>query len=281
MKQVQNQNESELESSMHRPPIFDEPAAREDLKISLIIPIYNEGKHLERFLKWIDEAELPIKKELVIIDDCSKDDSYLIAKNFEFSSDVKLIAQERNQGKGAAIRRGLNEASGDIICVQDADFEYDVKDLPKLLEPLLEGQADVVYGSRFQRGGGQVHRTFHYLVNRFLTMLSNLLSGLYLSDMETCYKLFRAEIIKNVNLESNRFGFEPEVTAKIARLKIRVSELPVSYFPRNYIEGKKITWKDGLAALKHIFVYNCVANKKLFFKDTLPEKYIPQGGNWL
>ena len=162
----------------------------------------------------------------------------------------------------------------------DADFEYDPAEIPMLLEPIRAGKADVVFGSRFKLGA-QVHRTFHYLINRFLTVLSNLLSGLYLSDMETCYKFFRAEIIQHIVLESNRFGFEPEVTAKVARLKLRVMELPISYFPRNYIEGKKINWKDGVAAVFHIVRFNLLSSPKESFLPSLPQQFVPKGTQWL
>ncbi len=189
---------------------------------------------------------------------------------------MNILTQPINQGKGAALQRGFEEAVGDWIVVQDADFEYDPQDLKILLVPVLEGKADVVFGSRFKKSGTQVHRTFHYLVNRFLTMLSNALSGLYLTDMETCYKLSRGEILKNVILESRRFGFEPEVTAKIARLKVRVHEIGISYFPRNYMEGKKITWKDGVAALWHLAYFNLFADKTKFFRPSLPSHYLPR-----
>lgn len=260
---------------------FDSKTLYQNMKCSLVIPIYNEQDHLYEFLRSIDTLQIPTEKELIFVDDCSKDDSFQILSNFPFQSNVLIFQQEKNMGKGAALRRGISEATGDVIGIQDADFEYDMREIPTLLVPFVEGKADVVYGSRFKKGGNQVHRTFHYLVNRFLTILSNLLSGLYLSDMETCYKFFKAEIIKNVHLESNRFGFEPEITAKIARLKIHVLEFPISYFPRNYIEGKKITWKDGIAALRHIVYFNSFANKRKFFKSELPEKYIPKTGNWL
>lgn len=248
--------------------------------VSLIIPVYNEADHLEQFLLAVDRLELPIEKELVIIDDRSSDNSAEIVRNFKFGSKVTFLIQEVNSGKGAAIRRGIEAASGDIIGVQDADFEYELSDIPQLLIPIIEGKADVVYGSRFKKTGYQVHRTFHYLVNRALTMLSNLLSGLYLSDMETCYKFFRGDIIKNIRLESNRFGFEPEITAKIARLQLRVLEIPILYFPRNYLQGKKITWKDGVAAVRHIVYYNFWATKGCFKAD-MPAKYLPSGGLWL
>jgi glycosyltransferase involved in cell wall biosynthesis len=251
------------------------------MKISLVIPVYNEEGHLQEFLEKVDKLSFSIEKELVIIDDCSKDNSYSIISGFSFQTPVVIYKQEKNRGKGAAIRKGFELSTGNFIAVQDADFEYDMEELPKLFQPLIEQKADVVYGSRFKKGVHQVHRTFHYLVNRILTIISNILSGLYLSDMETCYKLFRSDIIRNLILKSDRFGFEPEVTAKIARLKVRVMEFPISYYPRNYIEGKKITWKDGIAALYHIVYFNKFQSNKKCFKETLPEKYIPKGKQWL
>ena len=251
------------------------------MKVSLITPIYNEESHLKDFLEKIDSLQLPLEKELIFVDDCSRDSSYEVLKAFPFKSNVKIYKHEKNQGKGAALRKGIEVASGDIIGIQDADFEYDMDDISSILVPFIKGKADVVFGSRYRPENHQVHRTFHFLINKFLTLLSNLLSGLYLSDMETCYKFFKSEIIKNINLESNRFGFEPEVTAKIARLKIRILEIPISYYPRSYIEGKKITWKDGIAAVKHIIFYNIFRSKNKFFKKELPNSYIPNGGNWL
>lgn len=251
------------------------------LTVSLIVPIYNEEVHLKEFLEKLDSLQLPANKEIVFIDDKSKDNSLAILQNFSFKSNVKIIPKPKNEGKGAALRTGIDEATGDIIAIQDADFEYDMQELPFLLQPFLDDKADVVYGSRFKKETRQVHRTFHYLVNRILTLISNILSGLYVSDMETCYKIFKSEIIKNIVLESNRFGFEPEITAKIARLKIRIMELPISYYPRNYMEGKKITWKDGVAALRHLIVYNLFSSPKKYIKPTMPEKYIPKGQNWL
>lgn len=251
------------------------------MKVSLIIPIYNEAGHLQQFLESIDALSLDAEKELVFVDDCSKDNSWDILNQFKFKSPVIIQRQPHNQGKGAALRRGFELATGDIIGVQDADFEYSLEDIPSIIEPLLQGKADVVFGSRFKKSAMQVHRTFHYLVNRILTILSNIFSGLYLTDMETCYKFFRAEILKNINLESNRFGFEPEITAKVARLKVRIMEVPISYFPRSYMEGKKITWKDGVAALRHILYFNLVQKPATFFKPSMPKKFIPSGSQWL
>lgn len=250
-------------------------------KVSLIIPVYNESSHLQRFLELIDALELQIEKELVIVDDCSTDNSREIINSFSFTSSLIFIQQERNQGKGAAIRKGIEQATGDIIGVQDADFEYETADISRLLQPLLDNKSDLVFGSRFKKSNPQVFRTFHYLINRILTIYSNLCSGLYLTDMETCYKFFSADIIKNIKLESNRFGFEPEVTAKIAKLKLRVYELPISYYPRSYVEGKKITWKDGIAAFKHITYYNFFVKQEKCFKSTMPEEFIPSDRNLL
>ena len=251
------------------------------MKVSLIIPVYNEAAHLETFLRNIDSLVIPMEKELVIIDDCSKDASRSIIENFPFTSQVQILLQDFNQGKGAALQRGIMAATGDVVGIQDADFEYDTEDVPQLLAPFLNDKADVVYGSRFKKSTSQVHRTFHYLVNRILTVLSNALSGLYLTDMETCYKFFKREIIQNIVLESKRFGFEPEITAKIARLKVRVLEFPISYFPRNYLEGKKITWKDGVAAVWHIVNFNLLRDKKEFYRPQLPERFLPRGSQWL
>ncbi|NCN26466.1 glycosyltransferase family 2 protein [bacterium] len=250
--------------------------------LSLVIPIYNESGHLDEFLRHLDGAQFPIETEFVFVDDCSSDDSLTQLKSFSFKNPrVEIVSQEKNQGKGAAVRRGFEIAQGEYIVVQDADFEYDISEIPMLLEPLLAGKAEVVYGSRFKKSGHQVHRTFHYLINRFLTIVSNALSGLYLTDMETCYKLFRAEIIQNIHLQSDRFGFEPEITAKLARLKVKVFEIPISYFPRSYMEGKKITWRDGVAALWHIVHFNVVANKAGFFKEAMPSKYKVKGAQLL
>jgi glycosyltransferase involved in cell wall biosynthesis len=249
--------------------------------LSLIIPVYNERQHLEEFLAKLDQFDFGVPTELIIVDDCSKDGSRDILQAWKFKKEARLFFQEKNQGKGAAIQRGLQEARGDVVMVQDADFEYDLRDVPGLVAPILAGEAEVVYGSRFRKDRAQVHRTFHYLVNRTLTILSNLLSGLYLTDMETCYKAFRREIIQNIRLESRRFGFEPEVTAKIARLQLRVQELPIRYYPRNYQQGKKINWKDGVAALWHIFRFNCLVKADASFTEALPPRYRISSRQWL
>jgi glycosyltransferase involved in cell wall biosynthesis len=250
-------------------------------RVSLIIPVYNEAPHLERFLKVIDGLELPIGKELVIVDDGSTDGSKEILEAFPFQSQTILISQPGNQGKGAAVREGIQQATGDFIGIQDADLETNPDEIPDLLNPLIEGRADVVCGSRFKKSGHQVHRTFHYLVNRILTMLSNIMSDLYLSDMQTCYKFFRADVIKNIRLETNRFGFDPEITAKIARLKLRILEVPVSYFPRKYLEGKKMHWKDGIAQIWHIIYFNLWKGKANCFAETLPRHFLPGKDHWL
>ncbi|NRA66675.1 MAG: glycosyltransferase family 2 protein [Pseudobacteriovorax sp.] len=249
--------------------------------VSLIIPVYNEELHLLEFLKKIDSTDIGFPKELIIVDDCSSDASSSIIENFSFQSSYQFFRHQQNRGKGAALRKGFAMAKGQIIGVQDADFEYSVDEVRLLVEPIAKNLADVAYGSRFKKSGQQVHRTFHYLINRLLTLTSNIFSGLYLTDMETCYKFFKAEIIKNIDLKSDKFGFEPEVTAKIARLHLRVLEIPVSYYPRSYIEGKKISWKDGIAAFWHILYFNSLAKESSYFREGLPQGYIPQGRLWL
>ncbi|MFN7906179.1 MAG: glycosyltransferase family 2 protein [Pseudobdellovibrionaceae bacterium] len=248
---------------------------------SLIIPIYNEENHLTDFLELLDSVDIGGEKELVFIDDCSKDKSFEILSQFSFQSKVQILKNEVNQGKGSSLHKGITSALGDIIVIQDADFEYDPRELKDLIDRVRINKADIVFGSRFKKSSYAVHRTFHYLINRILTLMSNALSGLYLTDMETCYKIFRSDIIKNITLESRRFGFEPEVTAKIARLKVRVEELPISYHPRSYLEGKKITWKDGVAAICQIFYYNLFVSKSEYFKSTMPSKYLVGFQKWL
>lgn len=258
--------------------------------LSLLIPVYNEANHLEEWYNSLLNTEMITPLEWVVVDDCSKDQSYQISQDWLTKNQselakrqikMTLYRQEKNGGKGTAIQKAIELATGKVIIVQDADFEYDPSEVQSLVKPILEGKADVVYGSRFKKNAPQVHRTFHYFVNRFLTFLSNLVSGIYLTDMETCYKAFKGEIIKNLNLQSRRFGFEPEVTAHLGKLKVKILEFPISYFPRTYMEGKKISWKDGVAAMWHIFYFNVLMDDKKRFKSGLPKKYIPSGRQWL
>ena len=231
--------------------------------LSVIIPVYNEEKTILKILNALEGVVLisNIKKEYIIVNDCSTDNSESIINKYLIdnkSSKVKLFSHSKNKGKGAAIKTGIKESTGDYIIVQDADLEYDPQEFNLLLKPVIEGIADVVYGSRFV--GGKPHRIlffWHTIGNNFLTFLSNMFTDLNLSDMETCYKLFKSEFLKSIELKENRFGFEPEVTAKISRIpKIRIYEVGISYYGRTYEEGKKIGWKDGFRAIFCIFKYN-------------------------
>jgi glycosyltransferase involved in cell wall biosynthesis len=234
------------------------------MKLSIIIPAYNEGKTIHFILDKVRNTTLAggsVTKETVIVNDCSQDDTeqaILHYKNSYPDFEIKYIKHPVNKGKGAAIHTGIKEATGDYIIVQDADLEYDPEEFNILLRPVLEGHADVVYGSRFM--GGKPHRIlffWHTIGNKFLTFLSNMFTNLNLTDMETCYKLFRADIIKSIDLKENRFGFEPEVTAKISRVpKIRLYEVGISYYGRTYEDGKKIGWRDGFRAIWCIAKYN-------------------------
>lgn len=204
----------------------------------------------------VDLSGLNITREVVVVDDCSRDETPTIARRLAAEGKIRLITHEINQGKGAALQTGFREARGEVILIQDADLEYDPEEYPKLLKPILDGKADVVYGSRFM--GGQPHRVlyfWHYLGNRLLTLFSNMMTNLNLTDMETCYKVFRADLLKAVSLKEKRFGFEPEITAKIARQECRIYEVGISYTGRTYKEGKKINWKDGVRALWCILKY--------------------------
>jgi glycosyltransferase involved in cell wall biosynthesis len=240
--------------------------------LSIIVPVYNEESKLHKIVELIMGSPCPIEREWLFIDDGSTDNSAKILDSFRARHGFRLIRQEVNQGKGAAVAAGIRESKGDIIMIQDADFEYDPADIPALLRPILDDKADVVFGSRFKKSSLQVHRTYHYFVNRWLTLISNLLSGLYLTDMETCYKVFRSDLAKAMNLKSRRFGVEVELTAYIAKLHVRVYEIPISYHPRTQLEGKKINWKDGFAALWHLVRFNLLTSRDFAF-HTVPERY--------
>ena len=221
------------------------------MKLSVVIPVYNERATLREILARVEAVDVGFPKEVIVVDDFSTDGTREILQGLERPG-LRVLLQERNRGKGAALRRGFDEAEGDIILVQDADLEYDPAEYPQLIAPILTGRADVVYGSRFLGGPHRVLFYWHAVGNRLLTTLTNIVANLNLSDMETCSKVFRREVLQKLRLESDRFGFEPEVTIKLAKLRARIYEVPISYAGRDYSEGKKIGWKDGLAALYHI-----------------------------
>jgi len=218
------------------------------MKLSIVIPVFNEINTIQEILSRIQDVEE--EKEIIIVDDCSTDGTReLIQEKIQPLATIKVAFHERNLGKGAALKTGFDLVSGDIVIIQDADLEYDPRDYAQLLEPILDGRADVVYGSRFLGGPHRVLFFWHYVGNRFLTLLSNIFNNINLTDMETCYKVFRKEVLDGLNLRSCRFGFEPEFTAKVARRYYRIYEVPISYSGRTYAEGKKITWLDGVKAI--------------------------------
>ena len=224
------------------------------MKLSIVIPVYNEAATIEQIIERV--RAVPIEKEIVVVDDCSSDGTRGVLKTMTSAADLIIRYHAVNQGKGAALRTGFAAATGDVVVVQDADLEYDPAEYVKMLVPIVDGRADVVFGSRF--AGGECHRVlyfWHSLGNRFLTLLSNAFTNLNLTDMETCYKMFRRDVIQSIRIEENRFGFEPEVTAKIAAMKCRVYEVGISYSGRTYEEGKKIGWRDGVRAIWCIIKY--------------------------
>jgi glycosyltransferase involved in cell wall biosynthesis len=226
------------------------------MKLSVVIPCYNESKTINDIVESVKASAYP-DKEIIIIDDYSTDGTRDILKDQIAAKVDQIIYHDKNQGKGAALRTGIQAATGDMVIIQDADLEYDPNEYPRLVQPILDGKADVVYGSRFM--GSDAHRVvfyWHRLGNIFLTTLSNMFTNINLTDMETCYKVFKREIIQSIEIKENRFGFEPEVTAKIAKRKCRIYEVGISYYGRTYDEGKKINWKDGVRAIYCIFKYN-------------------------
>lgn len=227
------------------------------MKLSIVIPVYNEASTLEDLVNRVNTVEVGMEKEIVLVDDCSQDGTRGVMKRLaEQHPEWQFAYHEVNQGKGAALRTGFKRATGELVIIQDADLEYDPNEYPQLLKPILSGHADVVYGSRFLGGGA--HRVvyyWHYLGNKFLTTLSNMMTNINLTDMEVCYKVFKKEVLDAVTLKENRFGFEVEITAKVSRGDWVIYEVPISYYGRSYAEGKKITWKDGCRAVWCILKY--------------------------
>jgi len=239
-----------------KPQRLDSLRADTTFTLSVLIPVYNEAKTIEELVQRV--RAIDIEKQIILVDDGSTDGTREILRNKIKNNcpDVKVVFHQKNQGKGAAIRTAINHITGDYAIIQDADLEYDPREYPVLLAPILEGKADAVFGSRFAGGGAhRVHLFWHMVANKTLTTLSNMMTNLNLTDMEVCYKVFKSDVLKKINLKSNRFDFEPEITAKVAKMHCRVFEVPISYAGRDYDEGKKIGWKDGVKALYTIFKY--------------------------
>jgi glycosyltransferase involved in cell wall biosynthesis len=244
--------------------------------LSIVIPVFNEEQTLEELVNTVISVPLDLEKELVIIDDCSTDNTFsIISKLAEQHSCIRVFQNEKNRGKGFSVTRGIDEAGGEILIIQDADLEYDPKEYPKLLKPIMEGNADVVYGSRFSISElRRVLYFWHYIGNKILTLFSNMVSNLNLSDMETCYKMFRSPVIKKINIKEKRFGLEPEITFKLSRIEgLRIYEVGISYHGRTYQEGKKITWKDGVRAFyvlfKNFWSYLFLGKRMVYKKEYL------------
>lgn len=232
------------------------------MKLSIVIPCYNEIETIQTIVDAVKAAPIA-DKEIIIVDDFSTDGTRALLADKIAPQVQQVLYHEKNMGKGAALRTGFKHATGDVVVVQDADLEYDPQEYPKLLEPIIKGRADVVFGSRFM--GADAHRVvyfWHMIGNKFLTLLSNMFTNINLTDMETCYKMFRREVIQSINIEENRFGFEPEITAKVARKGCRIYEVGISYYGRTYAEGKKIGWRDGFRAIYAILKYNVLQSGK-------------------
>jgi glycosyltransferase involved in cell wall biosynthesis len=247
---------------MSQPPgtaLLDAKALRSRITnprcLSAVMPVYNEAPTVAEVIKTV--LSQPCIHELVVVDDCSTDGSWDVLRDLSAKDErMKAFRHDVNQGKGAALRTGISKTTGEIVIIQDADLEYDPAEYPTIIQPILDGKADVVFGSRFAGGSHRVLYYWHSVGNRFLTMLSNMATNLNLTDMETCYKAFRQEVIRKITIKENRFGFEPEITAKVAALGVSIFEVPISYNGRTYKEGKKINWRDGVSALRCILKYN-------------------------
>lgn len=240
------------------------PELSAEVRLTVLMPVYNEEATVQRALAGVRSIPLPV--EIVCVDDCSTDGTREVLRRcLEHGLVDQLVLHEKNRGKGAAVRTAIQHATGDIIVIQDADLEYDPRELPNLLAPILEDRADAVFGSRFLSGPHRVLYFWHRVGNGLLTLLSNMLTDLNLTDMETCYKVVRADLMKSLPLTSDRFGIEPELTARLAQARARIYEVPISYSGRTYAEGKKIGWRDGLAAFWHILRFNLLAPKVAFY----------------
>ncbi len=243
-----------MESSIPAGGVSSGGAPR-NLKLSVVIPVYNERQFVEELIRRVMAVDIP--KEIILVDDLSKDGTREILREIVAGkrlpagpgNEIRVFFHELNQGKGAAVRTGLSKVAGDVVIIQDADLEYNPAEYPHILEPILDGRADAVYGSRFLGGPQRVHLFWHYMANKFLTTVSNMFTNLNMTDMETCYKAFTRSMSDRIVLKSNRFGFDPEITARLARLKARIYEVPISYSGRDISEGKKINWKDGFVVL--------------------------------